>query len=200
MSRRIPVFALAASVVLIAAPAGAGPECSGDACQMRAASKVVHLAPRLQVQQAARDAADARGERYRVAQMPRHMDGRSAPAYVVNSLQRVAVDAVVPARGSGYVVSEYAGFDGAVIVGAPGMIVTEDGVVAAYPYLPYDPAWRLCQFNESESGQPFYCGPYSYQPFGTYGYRPYGTFRPYRAAPAYVIAPSARIIAIDSGN
>jgi hypothetical protein len=200
MSRRILVIALAASAVLIAAPAGAEPECSGEGCRASAAAKVVDVAPHLQVQQTARDFEDARGQRYHVAQLPRQTVGRAAPAYVVNSPRGVGVDMIVPARGAGYVVSEYAGADGAVIVGAPGMIVTEDGVVAAYPYLPYDPAWRLCQFNEWETGRPFYCGPYSYQPFGTYGYRPYGTFRPYRPAPAYVIAPSARIIEIEPGN
>jgi hypothetical protein len=199
MSRRITVLALVASVTLIAAPANAEPECSAAACETSAIAKIVPVTPHFLVPQAPRDADEGDVERYRVAQLSRYLDGHAAAAYVVSTPRRAGVDAIAPASGSGYVVSDYAGYDGTVIVGAPGMIVTEDGVVAAYPYLPYDPAWRLCQ-NEWDSGRPFYCGPYSYHPFGTHGYRPFGTFRPYRAAPAYVIAPSARIIAIESAN
>jgi hypothetical protein len=77
----------------------------------------------------------------------------------------------------------------------PAAIFADDGVVAGYP----DPSWKLCQINEPGARPRYYrCGPYSYHPYGEHGYRPYGSYRSYRTTPAYVVAPSAKIISIQA--
>jgi hypothetical protein len=85
---------------------------------------------------------------------------------------------------------------GAAVIGVPATLYADDGVVAAYP----DPSWKLCQIDERGTGAIRYyrCGPYSYHPYGAHGYRPYGSYRAYRSTPAYVIAPNAKIISIQT--
>ena len=86
---------------------------------------------------------------------------------------------------------------GIMIVGAP-TLYGDDGVLPAHPNMYPDPAWKLCQVDRNPRDRRYYhCGPYSYHPYGSNGYRPFGTYRAYRAAPAYVYAPSARIIAVE---
>jgi hypothetical protein len=83
----------------------------------------------------------------------------------------------------------------AAVIGVPAAIYADDGVVAAYP----DPSWKLCQIDEPGVRPRYYrCGPYSYHPYGEHGYRPYGSYRSYRSAPAYVVAPNAKIISIQT--
>ena len=86
-------------------------------------------------------------------------------------------------------------------VGVPGTIYPDGNVVARYPYLQDDPSWQLCQ-TERGAGRPrtYECGPYSYHPFGVYGYRPNGTYVQSRGAPQFFLAPSAKIIRIESAN
>jgi hypothetical protein len=70
-------------------------------------------------------------------------------------------------------------------------------IVDSWPVL--DPAWQPCQLDARTEGRSYFCGPYSYHPFGIYGYRPLGTHRPYHAGTtASRVAPSARIIRIES--
>jgi hypothetical protein len=85
------------------------------------------------------------------------------------------------------------------IVTGPGAIYAEDDVVRVYPNPRHDPAWKLCQLDQRESDQRR-CGAYSYHPFGTNGYRPYGTYGEERGRQVYMIAPSAKIISIDSDD
>jgi hypothetical protein len=86
------------------------------------------------------------------------------------------------------------------IVGPPALYVDE-GVLLAYPNFYPDPAWKLCQIDPtSHRNRYFYCGPYSYHPYGSLGYRPLGTYRPYRAAPIVMQAPSAKIININGDD
>ncbi len=106
---------------------------------------------------------------------------------------RAVASAVAPA----YVVQQAPPSAGIMIVGAP-TLYGDDGVLPAHPNMYPDPAWKLCQVDRSPQGRRYYhCGPYSYHPYGSNGYRPLGTYRAYRAAPAYVYAPSARIIAVE---
>jgi hypothetical protein len=82
---------------------------------------------------------------------------------------------------------------------APRVIAIEPGVAPAYAILRPDPAWKRCQIGPNAGGEgAYFCGPYSYHPYGAHGYRPYGSYRAYRSAPGYVLAPSAKIISIDS--
>jgi hypothetical protein len=68
-------------------------------------------------------------------------------------------------------------------------------IVETWPSL--DPAWQLCQID-GRGDRSYFCGPYSYHPFGIYGYRPYGTYRAHRATTASGVAPGARIIRVES--
>jgi hypothetical protein len=86
----------------------------------------------------------------------------------------------------------------AVVVGT-GAIYAEDDVVRVYPNPRHDPAWKVCQLDHRESDQRR-CGAYSYHPYGANGYRPYGTYAAGGGAQVYMIAPSAKIIAIDSDD
>jgi hypothetical protein len=85
------------------------------------------------------------------------------------------------------------------VVAGIGAIYAEDDVVRVYPNPRHDPAWKLCQLDQRESDQRR-CGAYSYHPYGANGYRPYGTYAAERGAPIYMIAPSAKIISIDSDD
>lgn len=77
----------------------------------------------------------------------------------------------------------------------PGPVQYDEGVMPAYVSL--DPAWKLCQFGESERATNPHCGPYSYHPYGAPGYRPYGGYRP-QQTPGYILtAPNARVISIE---
>jgi len=80
-----------------------------------------------------------------------------------------------------------------------GAIYADDDVVRVYPNPRHDPGWKVCQLDRRESDQRR-CGAYSYHPFGANGYRPYGTYAAERGAQVYMIAPSAKIIAIDSDD
>jgi hypothetical protein len=115
-------------------------------------------------------------------EQPRAVTAEVAPAYVVQQ---------APAYGTPPSAN-------IVIVGAPTMY-GDDGVLPAHPNMYPDPAWKLCQVDRSPHDRRYYhCGPYSYHPYGSNGYRPLGTYRAYRAAPAYVYAPSARIIQVEN--
>ena len=71
----------------------------------------------------------------------------------------------------------------------------------AQPHLRPDPAWKLCQTDQRQhNGRYQYCNQYSYHPYGSNGYRPMGTYRPYRSAPAYVVAPDPRIISVEAAD
>ena len=72
-------------------------------------------------------------------------------------------------------------------------------MVRVYPNPRHDPAWKVCQLDQRESDQRR-CGAYSYHPYGANGYRPYGTYAADRGAQVYMIAPSAKIISIDSDD
>jgi hypothetical protein len=85
------------------------------------------------------------------------------------------------------------------VVAGVGAIYAEDDVVRVYPNPRHDPAWKVCQLDQRESDQRR-CGAYSYHPYGANGYRPYGTYAAERGAQIYMIAPSAKIISIDSDD
>jgi hypothetical protein len=72
-------------------------------------------------------------------------------------------------------------------------------VVRVYPNPRHDPAWKVCQLDRRASDQRR-CGAYSYHPYGANGYRPYGIYAAERGAQIYMIAPSAKIISIDSDD
>jgi hypothetical protein len=83
----------------------------------------------------------------------------------------------------------------------PGAVHHQQVVVSVQPHHHPDPAWKRCQIDRRErSARHDQCGPYSYHPYGAHGYRPYGVYRGYRVAPAYVLAPDARIITIETDD
>jgi hypothetical protein len=82
-----------------------------------------------------------------------------------------------------------------VVTVPPPSYVDDSVVVPMYPHVRPDPAWQLCQIDGGDRRRDYYyCGPYSYHPFGADGYRPFGTYYPYRRSPGYVLAPDARIV------
>jgi len=85
------------------------------------------------------------------------------------------------------------------VVAGIGAVYAEDDVVRVYPNPRHDPAWKVCQLDQRESDQRR-CGAYSYHPYGANGYRPYGIYAAERGTQIYMIAPSAKIIAIDSDD
>lgn len=85
------------------------------------------------------------------------------------------------------------------VVAGIGAVYAEDDVVRVYPNPRHDPAWKVCQLDRRESDQRR-CGAYSYHPYGANGYRPYGIYAAERGAQIYMIAPSAKIISIDSDD
>jgi hypothetical protein len=115
------------------------------------------------------------------------------------AVARLARAAPLPARAAGYGMSATPTPGAKVIVGVPGTIYPDGSVAPAYPYLQPDPSWKLCQVEQGRR-RPYECGPYSYHPYGEYGHRPNGTYGGYRAAPAYVFAPNAKIITIDPAD
>ena len=85
------------------------------------------------------------------------------------------------------------------VVAGIGAVYAEDDVVRVYPNPRHDPAWKVCQLDQRESDQRR-CGAYSYHPYGANGYRPYGVYTAERGTQIYMVAPSAKIIAIDSDD
>ena len=85
------------------------------------------------------------------------------------------------------------------VVAGVGAIYAEDDVVRVYPNPQHDPAWKVCQLDQRESDQRR-CGAYSYHPYGANGYRPNGTYAEERGRQVYMIAPSAKIISIETGD
>jgi len=85
------------------------------------------------------------------------------------------------------------------VVAGIGAVYAEDDVVRVYPNPRHDPAWKICQLDQRESDQRR-CGAYSYHPYGANGYRPYGTYAEGQGRQVYMIAPSAKIISIDSDD
>lgn len=78
-------------------------------------------------------------------------------------------------------------------------IYGDDTILPAYVTAYPDPAWKLCQIDEPHHVRRYYyCGPYSYHPYGVNGYRPFGTYGTYRAVPVRVQLPAAKIIAIPA--
>jgi hypothetical protein len=130
----------------------------------------------------------------------------AAPKVVAPKEPRRAIAAPTPAYvpserapSTDYAVSQAAAPSTAVVVAVPGTIYPDGAVVPAYPHQRDDPAWTLCQ-GERRGHRNYNCGPYSYHPYGAYGHRPNGTYSGYRTTPGYVIAPSAKVISIDSGD
>jgi hypothetical protein len=123
--------------------------------------------------------------------------GRKIPAYVPPERPPHPGPQLVPGR----IVSDGPAPGGAVVVEVPGAVHTADGIVTVYPNLRPDPAWKLCQIDSRDLGRRSYrCTAYSYQPYGEHGYRPFGTYCHYQSAPGYVIAPSAKIISIETAD
>ena len=120
---------------------------------------------------------------------PRRAIAAPTPAYVPSER----------APSTDYAVSQAAAPSTAVVVAVPGTIYPDGAVVPAYPHQRDDPAWTLCQ-GERRGHRNYNCGPYSYHPYGAYGHRPNGTYSGYRTTPGYVIAPSAKVISIESGD
>jgi hypothetical protein len=85
------------------------------------------------------------------------------------------------------------------VVANPGAVYAEDDVVRVYPNPRHDSAWKVCQLDQRESDQRR-CGAYSYHPYGANGYRPNGVYAEESGKQVYLIAPSAKIISIDTGN
>ena len=83
------------------------------------------------------------------------------------------------------------------VVAGVGAVYAEDDVVRVYPNPRHDPAWKVCQLDQRESDQRR-CGAYSYHPYGVNGYRPNGVYAEERGRQVYLIAPSAKIIRIES--
>jgi hypothetical protein len=85
------------------------------------------------------------------------------------------------------------------VVAGIGAVYAEDDVVRVYPNPRHDAAWKVCQLDRRENDQRR-CGAYSYHPYGANGYRPYGTYAAERGTQVYMVAPSAKIISIDSDD
>lgn len=122
---------------------------------------------------------------------PRRAVAAQAPAYIPPER--------APPPVPDHAVRQVAAAPVAVVVAVPGTIYPDGAVVPAYPHQRDDPSWALCQ-GERRGHRNYVCGPYSYHPYGAYGHRPNGTYNGYRTTPGYVIAPSAKIISIDSGD
>lgn len=219
MSRRIVLFALAASAALIITPALADLECFENSCRLPGAVEMP-AQPEAATQPETRAAAEEQQpEPIRAiagAQKPaaavvspeevaRAKTGRSVTAIAPASTElrteqdaRNSVDAVRVAprgyargdRNADYGLNPGEAPTGALIVAAPSVL---------YPFARPDPAWRGCQVDQRAQGV-VYCSPESYHPYGPYGYRPNGTYAAYRSPPIIAVAPNAKIIAIDSAD
>ena len=226
MSLRIHHAFMLACASLIAGSAAADPECFDGSCRMPivvdppaamaeqpgmddATSRaqvpahdrpqmVVDPATRQAVPQAPRYSADA-GPRRPLQPAPSYDERADGPVRVVNQGPVYSGRAPSAAHDAAQTPS-YPGA-GAMVV-ASGALQPEYGGLPVYPYLRPDPAWKLCQIDAPPRGARvhYYCGPYSYHPYGANGYRPYGSYRPYRSAPVYVYAPDARVLYIESDD
>jgi hypothetical protein len=165
---------------------------------------VVAPAPAQPTQPAATvDADEALAQHQSTPLPPRDPSPMPAATAVVKTLPVAAYARVhqAPPPAPEFIASKPPARGGVVVVGIPGAIYPDVGVVPAYPYYRQDPAWELCQGEHGVRGRRTYdCGPYSYHPYGEYGYRPNGTYDAASSAPAYMVAPSAKIISIDSND
>jgi hypothetical protein len=107
---------------------------------------------------------------------------------------------LIATQALAYDVSQSPALAAPVVIAAPGIVYPDVGAVPSYPYLRHDPAWKFCQGEHRDRGRYYDCGPYSYHPYGAYGYRPNGTYRSDRSPLAYVVAPNAKIIAVEAKN
>lgn len=133
---------------------------------------------------------------------PRTVQPAPVPVRVTNALPQDAArvePALPPALPPAPIYRPRRATGAPAIVAGPGAIYAEDDVVRVYPNPRHDPAWKVCQLDQRESDQRR-CGAYSYHPFGANGYRPYGTYAEGGGSQVYMIAPSAKIIAIDSDD
>ena len=131
---------------------------------------------------------------------PRSLKPAPAPVRVTNAVPEEDVraePALPPAAPPAATYRRHA--SAPAVVAGIGAIYAEDDVVRVYPNPRHDPAWKVCQLDQRESDQRR-CGAYSYHPYGANGYRPYGTYAAERGTQVYMIAPSAKIIAIDSDD
>jgi hypothetical protein len=112
--------------------------------------------------------------------------GRRSPGvYVVAPLPMAVVAAPVPPPLPPYAAT-------GVVTVPPPSYVDDSVVVPMYPHVRPDPAWQLCQIDGGTQRRDYYyCGPYSYHPYGADGYRPYVTYAPYRRPTGYGLAPDA---------
>jgi hypothetical protein len=148
------------------------PSYADDDYTRRPKPQVPHPAPRY--------VADVPGERIVVVhQTPPRVVETGQPVYLVNQ---------GPSHGAGYART------GVTVVGTTS-VYAGGAAIAVYPHTRPDPAWKLCQIDAPSNHA---CVPYSYHPYGPKGYRPMGTYRPYHPSQAYVQAPDARIISIES--
>lgn len=77
-------------------------------------------------------------------------------------------------------------------------IYGDDSILPAYVTAYPDPAWKVCQIDEPrQRDRYYYCGPYSYHPYGINGYRPFGTYGVQRVTPVPTSRPSAKIITVQ---
>jgi hypothetical protein len=214
MSRRIIFCVLAAAATLIATQASADRECFENSCRLPDVVEApAQAAPSPKAEETATpETGAARAEAPSGAlapiaadpaprQSPRNSSEARTPARATNTATGTVRAERASAPASAYDVSQSPAPAAPVVIAAPGIIYPDVGVVPAYPYQQHDPAWKLCQGEHRDRGHGTYdCGPYSYHPYGTYGYRPNGTYHAYRSTPAYVIAPDAKIISIESGD
>jgi hypothetical protein len=194
MSRRVTFCVLAATAALIASPASADRECFEQSCRM-----LNFVAPPA----SAIPAADVGVVLAQLAHQapPPKFAGPPRPAHRAQS----GAQAVRHGRGhrrarhdSGFFLGDYllpggyANFDLPVYPDAK--VLPDDRNV------PSDSSWRLCQITgDGVRYDPYDCEPYDYHPYGIYGHRPNGTYVEQRMAPkSYVVAPSAKVIRIDS--
>ena len=129
---------------------------------------------------------------------PRSLKPASAPVRVSNTVpeDEARAEPALPPAATTYRPRHAAA---PAVVAGIGAVYAEDDVVRVYPNPRHDPAWKICQLDQRESDQRR-CGAYSYHPYGANGYRPYGIYAERRGAQIYMIAPSAKIISIDSDD
>jgi hypothetical protein len=129
---------------------------------------------------------------------PRSLKPAPAPVRVTNAVPEDEVRAEPAAPPAATYRPRRAAAAPAVVAGV-GAVYAEDDVVRVYPNPRHDPAWKVCQLDQRESDQRR-CGAYSYHPYGANGYRPYGVYAAERGTQIYMVAPSAKIISIESDD
>jgi hypothetical protein len=130
---------------------------------------------------------------------PRSLKPAPAPVRVTNAVpdDEVRADPALPPAAPPAATYRPRRAAAPAVVAGIGAVYAEDDVVRVYPNPRHDPAWKVCQLDRRESDQRR-CGAYSYHPYGANGYRPYGTYAAERGTQVYMVAPSAKIISIDS--